>query len=81
MSAVLKLTADQVLFFDRSAGSSQVKVSVKVNLVVSLKSFVFENLESVGSEVYLPAKKKSEKFILKPLKSLFFVSRHNLHEK
>ena len=58
------------------------KVSVKVNLGVSLKFFVSANLESMSCEVSFPEKKKnSEKLILKPLKSLFFVSRHNLRAK
>ena len=61
-------------------GRSCVKVSIKVTLGVSLKFFVFANLESVGCEVYFP-EKKIEKLILKPLKSLFFVSRHNLGRK
>ena len=33
-----------------------IKVSVKVNLIVSLKFFVFANLESVGCEVHFPTK-------------------------
>ena len=47
-----------------------VKVSVKVNLGVSLKFFVCANLELVGCEVYFP-KKTSEKLISKPLKFAF----------
>ena len=31
-----------------------IKVSVKVNLGVSLEFFVFANLESVGCEAYFP---------------------------
>ena len=52
-----------------------------VNLGVSLKFLVFANLESVGCEVYFSEKKNSEKLILKPLKSLFFISRHSLQAK
>ena len=57
------------------------KVSVKVNSGISLKFFVSANLESMSCEVSFPEKKNSEKLILKPLKSLFFVSRHNLRAK
>ena len=56
------------------------KVSVEVNMGVSLKFLIFANLESVRCEVYFPGK-KSEKLILNKLKSLFFVSRHNLCAK
>ena len=34
-----------------------IKLSVKANLGISLKFFVFANLESVGCEVYFPEKK------------------------
>ena len=54
-----------------------VKVSVKVNLGVSFKFFVFANLELVRCEVNFP-EKMFLKLILKPLKSLFFVSHQSI---
>ena len=60
--------------------STTFKVSVNVNLGLSLVFLLFANLESVCCKVYFP-KKYSEKLYLKPLKSLCFVSRHNLRAK
>ena len=60
--------------------TTSLKVSVKVNVDVSLNFFVFANLESVGCEAYFP-EKNSEQLILKLLKSLFFVSSYNLRAK
>lgn len=61
-------------------------MSIKLNRSCTLVSsfhfsvVVVAIIESVGCEVNFP-EKNSEKLILKPLKSLFFVSRHNLRTK
>ena len=57
-----------------------VKVSVKENLGVSLKFLVSATLESMGYKVYF-SEKKFWQINLKQLKSLCFVSRHNLRAK